>query len=46
MEEILAFINNIDFAAIMTAVTDFLAKINLQEVLDKVINFISGIVAA
>lgn len=46
MDVITGLLGNIDFNAIMTAITDFLAQINLQEVLDKIISFISGIVAA
>ena len=46
MDAINAFLEIIDFGAIMTAITDFLAKINLQEILDKIIEFVSGLVAA
>ena len=44
MEEILAFIGNIDFAAIMTQITDFLATINFQEILDQIIAFVQGLI--
>ena len=46
MDAITGLLGNIDFNAIMTPIRDFLAQINLQEVLDKIISFISGIVAA
>ena len=46
MDFITGLLENIDFNAIMTAITDFLAKINLQEVLDKIISFVAGIAAA
>lgn len=45
MEEFLGFLNTISFDEILTAITDFLAKINLQEILDKIIAFISGLAA-
>lgn len=44
MEEILAFINGIDFSAIVTQITDFLATINFQEILDQIIAFVSGLI--
>ena len=44
MEQVLGFLETIDFDGIMTAVTDFLAKVDLQELLDKLINFIAGLV--
>lgn len=44
VDQVLAFLDSIDFDGIMTAVTDFLAKIDLQEVLDKIIAFVAGLV--
>jgi len=43
MDQVLAFLNDIDFDAVITTVTDYLAKIDLQEVLDKIIAFVAGI---
>lgn len=44
MDQVLAFLDSIDFDGIMTAVTDFLAKIDLQAILDKIIAFVAGLV--
>ncbi len=44
MDQVLSFLNSIDFDGMMTAVTDFLAKIDLQAILDKLIAFIAGLV--
>ncbi|MCQ2485138.1 MAG: hypothetical protein MJ168_07370 [Clostridia bacterium] len=44
MDQVLGFLENIDFDGIITAVTDFLATINLQEILDKIIAFVAGLV--
>ena len=44
MDQVLDFLNSIDFDGIMTALTDFLAKIDLQEILDKIIAFVAGLV--
>lgn len=35
---------NIDISAILTAITDFLAKINFQDILDQIIKFFSGLI--
>lgn len=44
MDAILALLEGIDFNAIMTKVTDFLASINLQEILDQIITFVTGFI--
>lgn len=44
MDQILEFLNGLNFDAIITALTDFLAKIDLQEILDKIIAFVAGLV--
>lgn len=44
MDEIIALLGNIDFSAIMTKVTDYLATIDFQAILDQVIAFVSGLI--
>ncbi len=45
MEQIIEFIENIDFDAIITAITDFLAQIDFQAILDKVMTMIAGLIS-
>lgn len=44
MDQVLEFLNNLNFDGIMTALTDFLKSIDLQEILDKIIAFVAGLV--
>ena len=44
MEQITAFIESIDFDAIITAITDFLATIDFQAILDEIMAMVSGLI--
>lgn len=46
MDQIMAILGEIDFAEILTKVTDFLAGIDFQAILDQIIAFVSGLIAA
>lgn len=45
MEQIIGYIESIDFNAILTAITDFLAQIDFQAILDKVMTIVAGLIA-
>lgn len=44
MDQITAFIESIDFDAIITAITDFLATIDFQAILDEIMAMVSGLI--
>lgn len=46
MDQIMAMLGEINFAEILTKVTDFLAGIDFQAILDQIIAFVSGLIAA
>ena len=45
MDQITAFLEGIDFDAIITAITDFLAQIDFQAILDEIMALVSGLIA-
>lgn len=45
MDQITAFLEGIDFEAIIATVTDFLAQIDFQAILDEIMAMISGLIA-
>lgn len=44
MEQIIDFLNNIDFGAIISWITDFLAMIDFQAILDSIMTLIAGLI--
>lgn len=46
MEQITAFLGSINFNEIITVITDELAKIDLQKIVDEIIKFVTGLFAA
>lgn len=44
MDQVLAFLEGIDVDAIIKTLTDLLAKVDLQGILDKIIAFVAGLV--
>lgn len=45
MEQIIEFIENIDFDAIITWVTDLIAQIDFQSILDQIMKLLVGFIA-
>ncbi len=45
MEQITAFLEGIDFEALIATITDFLATIDFQAILDEIVAMISGLLA-
>ncbi len=45
MEQITAFLEGIDFEALIATITDFLATIDFQAILDEIVAMISGLMA-
>lgn len=44
MDQITALLEGIDFDAIITAITDFLATIDFQAILDEIMAMVSGLI--
>ena len=44
MEQITEFFNNLDVNAILTAITDLLAKINFQAILNQIMTVVAGLI--
>lgn len=44
MEQITAFLEGIDFEALIATITDFLATIDFQAILDEIMAMISGLI--
>lgn len=45
MEQITAFLEGIDFEALIATITDFLATIDFQAILDEIVAMVSGLLA-
>lgn len=45
MDQITAFLEGIDFEALIATITDFLATIDFQAILDEIVAMISGLMA-
>lgn len=45
MDQITAFLEGIDFDAIIATITDFLAQIDFQAIIDEIMTLISGFIA-
>ncbi len=44
MDQITAFIESIDFEAIIATITDLLAQIDFQAILDEIMAMVSGLI--
>lgn len=44
MDQITAFLEGIDFEAIITTITDLLAQIDFQAILDEIMAMVSGLI--
>ncbi len=45
MDQITSFLEGIDFNAIITWITDLLAQVNFQEILDSIAEMVKGFIA-
>ncbi len=45
MDQITAFLEGIDFEALIATITDFLATIDFQAILDEIVAMVSGLMA-
>lgn len=45
MDQITAFLEGIDFEALIATITDFLATIDFQAIIDEIVAMISGLMA-
>lgn len=44
MDQITAFLEGVDFEAIIATITDFLAQIDFQAILDEIMAMVSGLI--
>lgn len=45
MDQITAFLEGIDFEALIATITDFLATIDFQAIIDEIVAMVSGLMA-